>query len=106
MALGVGTRLGAYEITGELGAGGMGEVYRATDTDLKRGVAIKILPQTFATLASLVGGTAAFLGFWIAYRWDLPVGPTDVVLLGVLYAGAWLTAKLLLAGSRFSAKKV
>jgi serine/threonine protein kinase/Tol biopolymer transport system component len=48
MALAAGTRFGAYEITGELGVGGMGEVYRATDTDLKREVAIKILPPDFA----------------------------------------------------------
>jgi eukaryotic-like serine/threonine-protein kinase len=40
MALAVGTRLGAYEITGQLGAGGMGEVYRAKDTKLGREVAI------------------------------------------------------------------
>ncbi len=43
-----GTRLGAYEITGALGAGGMGEVYRARDTRLNRDVAIKVLPQVFA----------------------------------------------------------
>src|SRR6188508_378765 len=39
-----GTRLGPYEIVSSLGAGGMGEVYRARDTELKREVAIKILP--------------------------------------------------------------
>ena len=44
MALNPGTRLGAYEIIGAIGAGGMGEVYRATDTKLKRQVAIKVLP--------------------------------------------------------------
>jgi hypothetical protein len=43
-----GARLGAYEIGGPLGAGGMGEVYRATDTQLKRDVAIKVLPPSFA----------------------------------------------------------
>jgi ABC-type Mn2+/Zn2+ transport system permease subunit len=58
--------------------------------------------RQFTALASLVGGAASFLGFWIAYRWDLPVGPTDVVLLGVLYAGAWGTANLFLGGSRRS----
>jgi serine/threonine protein kinase len=48
MALTPGTRLGPYEITGTLGAGGMGEVYRATDTKLEREVAIKTLPATLA----------------------------------------------------------
>src|SRR5262245_48359214 len=43
-----GSRLGPYEILSALGAGGMGEVYRATDTNLKRQVAIKVLPQTVA----------------------------------------------------------
>ena len=49
MSLTPGTRLGPYEITGPIGAGGMGEVYRATDTNLKRTVAIKVLPEAVAT---------------------------------------------------------
>ena len=48
LALTSGTRLGIYEINAPIGAGGMGEVYRATDTTLGRQVAIKILPDAFA----------------------------------------------------------
>ena len=48
MALAPGTRLGPYEILAPLGAGGMGEVYLARDTRLKRNVAIKILPAQFS----------------------------------------------------------
>ena len=48
MALASGTKLGPYEISGPLGAGGMGEVYRAKDTRLGRTVAIKVLPADFA----------------------------------------------------------
>jgi serine/threonine-protein kinase len=49
LALQPGARLGSYEILSPLGAGGMGEVYRARDTRLKRDVAIKVLPDTLST---------------------------------------------------------
>jgi ABC-type Mn2+/Zn2+ transport system permease subunit len=60
--------------------------------------------RQFTIWASLTGGVTAFLGFWIAYQRDLPVGPTDVVLLGVVYAAAWVIAKLLPGNSQASHK--
>jgi serine/threonine protein kinase len=49
MSLKAGSRFGPYEIISAIGAGGIGEVYRATDTALGRQVAIKVLPDAFAT---------------------------------------------------------
>ena len=46
MNLALGSRLGAYEVVSLIAAGGMGEVYRATDTNLGRQVAIKVLPES------------------------------------------------------------
>jgi serine/threonine protein kinase len=56
MALAPGSRLGPYEIQSMIGAGGMGEVYRAKDTRLDRTVAIKILPEQLANVSNVKPG--------------------------------------------------
>ena len=53
--------------------------------------------RQFMILASLIGGVTAFVGFWVAYQWDCPIGPTDVVLLGIIYATAWIVNRLIKA---------
>lgn len=59
MALTLGARLGPYEIQAALGAGGMGEVYRARDTRLQRDVAIKVLSEQLLSMQTASGGSAA-----------------------------------------------
>ena len=54
MTLAIGTTIGPYEIVGWLGAGGMGEVYRARDPRLGREVAIKLIPETWSADAGRV----------------------------------------------------
>jgi ABC-type Mn2+/Zn2+ transport system permease subunit len=49
--------------------------------------------RQFTIVASLLGGISSFVGFWFAYKYDLPVGPTDVVLLGLVYSFAFVAKK-------------
>ncbi len=57
--------------------------------------------RQFAFIASAIGGVTAFIGFCLAYRWDMPVGPTDVALLGVIYLLGFGVKRLwLLAASK------
>ena len=58
MSLSSGTRLGVYQVTAQTGQGGMGEVWRARDTTLDRDVALKVLPDAFATDADRLAGSS------------------------------------------------
>jgi serine/threonine protein kinase len=49
LAITPGTRLGVYEVTTQIGAGGMVEIYRSTDSNLKRSMAVKVLPASVAS---------------------------------------------------------
>jgi len=64
MPISAGTRLGTYEIRGPLGAGGMGEVYRAHDIKLGRDVALKILPRALANDADYMARSGARRACW------------------------------------------
>jgi len=56
--------------------------------------------RQFTIYAALIGGAASFLGFCIAYRYDLPVGPTDVVLLGVIYSVTFVAGRIFVVVKR------
>ena len=74
MALAVGSRLGSYEILAPVGAGGMGEVYRARDTRLRREVALKV-PTDVAPVFGIQGPGRASLYPWRAERTARPSLP-------------------------------
>jgi len=56
--------------------------------------------RQFALIASGLGGLSAFIGFCLAYRWDIPVGPTDVALLGIIYVLSFAAKRLWLLLAR------
>lgn len=79
MILAAGTRLGPYEILGDLGAGGMGEVYRAYDTRLGREVAIKVSKEQFSERFDREARAVAALNHSnICHLYD--VGPNYLVM--------------------------
>ena len=55
---------------------------------------MQVSSKTAILIASAIGGVSALAGFWLAYRLDYPVGPTDVALLGALYAFCFCVKKL------------
>ena len=83
-----GSRLGPYEILAPLGAGGMGGVYRARGSKLKRGVAIKVLPEAFATDGDRMARFQREAGGIAAIVMQLVEGETLAERLVLVKAGA------------------
>jgi eukaryotic-like serine/threonine-protein kinase len=107
VSLDTGTRIGPYEILASLGAGGMGEVYRARDTRLDRDVAIKILPSLFAADADRVARfereakTLALLNHPnIAAIYGIETGPTSALNALVMELVEGPTLEEMIHGSR------
>src|SRR5213079_1246528 len=111
MTLSIGSRLGPYEILSPLGAGGMGEVYRARDERLKRDVAIKVLPASFSQDADRLrrfeqeAQAAGGLNHPnITAVYDIGQHDDAPYIVTELLEGETLRAEL--AGGRFSTRKV
>ncbi len=76
MSLSPGTRLGHYDVTSLLGEGGMGQVWQATDTQLGREVALKILPEAFAEDPDRLAQFRREVQFLASLN-DRPIGRND-----------------------------
>jgi eukaryotic-like serine/threonine-protein kinase len=101
MPIGAGTRIGTYEIVAPLGAGGMGQVFRARDTRLKREAALKILPEPFAADADRVARfqreaevLAALSHPNIAAIYSLEIGSGITAIAMELVEGETLAARI------------
>jgi serine/threonine protein kinase len=84
MPLTSGTRFGSYEIAASLGAGGMGEVYRAHDTNLKRDVTIKVLPAALGPPEPLFVPRMGPVVPAVARQWYVPSPDGQRFLMSVL----------------------
>ena len=106
MALDPGTRLGPYEIAAQLGAGGMGEVYRARDTRLDREIAIKVLPAGAVSTQALerfereAKAIAALNHPGICAVYDIGTPPVPFLVMELLEGETRYAHGSLLAGTR------
>ena len=75
MPLNVGDRLGHYNVTALIGEGGMGQVYRTTDTKLNRNVALKVLPDAFASDPDRLARFQREAEVLNRVAWSLPILP-------------------------------
>ena len=100
--LAAGRRLGPYEIVAALGAGGMGEVYRARDTRLKRDVAIKVLPSRSLTIPSASRDSSGRHRSWppSIIRTSAPFTASKNLAVSVRWCWSWSKAKTSRSGSR------